>query len=74
MAVSNVPWLTILLFYKKSFQSLVNSGYSKKLMIEIGDFALRKKGLEKTWMLKVTKSCHQVTWTQKNVAKERELG
>ena len=41
-------------------------------MAKIGDFALRKKGREKTPMAKVVKCCHQVTWAQKKVTKKRE--
>ena len=37
------------------------------------DFALRKKGREKTRMTKEAKCCHQVTWAQKSMAKKREL-
>ena len=53
---------------------MLSSGdFSKKLMAKIGDFALRKKGREKTWMVKVAKSCHQVIWVQKNVTKKGEI-
>ena len=31
---------------------------------KIGDFALGKKGREKTWMARVINCCHQVTWGQ----------
>ena len=46
-----------------SLRSLVNLGiYSKKPTAKVQNFALRKKE-EKTRMIKVIKSCHQVTWT-----------
>ena len=42
---------------------MVSSGdFSKKPTAKIGDFALRKKGREKTWMARVINCCHQVTW------------
>ena len=65
------PHLTIFLFCKiDPSGSLISSGdFSKKLTAKIGDFALRKKGREKTRMVKVAKSCHQVMWAQKNVTK-----
>ena len=67
MPVTKFPRLIILL-------SLISSGdFSKKLIAKIGDFALGKKGREKTQMVKVAKSCHQVTQAQKNVTKKREL-
>ena len=48
------------------FGSLVSSvGFSKKPMTKIGNFAMRKKGREKTRMAKVAKCCHQVTCTKK---------
>ena len=47
-------------------------GFSKKPTTKIGYFALRKKKREKTGMVKVAKSCHQVTWTQKSMIKKRE--
>lgn len=34
-----------------------------------GGFALRKNGREKTQLVKVVKSSHQVTWTQKRESK-----
>ena len=40
--------------------------FSKKLAAKIGNFAFKEKGREKTRMVKAAKSCHQVTWTQKN--------
>ena len=39
-------------------------------MAKIGNFALEKKGTEKT-NGSGRKSCHQVTWTQKNVTEKR---
>ena len=49
-----------------------SGGFSKKPTAKIGDFALRKKGREKTRMAKVIKRCHKVTWAQKGVTKKRE--
>ena len=44
--------------------------FSKKPTAKIGDFALRKKRIEKTQMAKVVKCCHQVTWAQKSATKK----
>ena len=33
-------------------------------------FDVEKKGGEETWMVKVAKSCHQVTWKQKREKKK----
>ena len=57
-------------FVKGLFGSLISSGQGT---FQIGDFVLRKKGRKKTQTVKVAKSCHQVTWAQKNVTKKREL-
>ena len=67
MLVTKSPFLTILLFCKRRpIQTLTSLGdFSKKLTTKIGNFALRKKGREKTQMVKVEIFCHQVTWTQK---------
>ena len=78
MPVTTFPRLTILLFCKKRSFRIFDQlgGFSKKLTVKIRYFALRKKGREKTRMIKVAKSCHQETWPQKNVTKkkrEREL-
>ena len=64
MPVTKFPHLTI--FGKGGlFRSLVSSwGFSKKPTAKIGDFALRKKGREKTRMAKRA---------QKSVTKKREL-
>ena len=73
MPVTEFPHLTIFLFCKiDPFGSLISSGdFSKKLTAKIGDFALRKKGREKTRMVKVAKSCHQVMWAQKKKRVEK---
>ena len=76
MPVTKFPRLTILLFIckRRTFQIFISSGdFSKKLTAKIGDFALRKKEREKTQIVKVAKSCHQVAWAQKNVTKKRQL-
>ena len=39
---------------------------------KIGDFALRKKGREKTRIAKVVKCRHQVTWAPTGVTKKKE--
>ena len=39
---------------------------------KVGDFALRKKGREKTRIAKVVKYRHQVTWAPTGVTKKRE--
>ena len=50
---------------------MVSSGvFSKKPKVKIGYFALRKR--EKTRMVKVAKSCHQVTWAQKTRPKREK--
>ena len=36
-------------------------------------FSIEKERERKTQMVKVAKSCHQVTWTQKNMTKKSEL-
>ena len=61
-------------FAKRShFGFLVSSGgFSKKPTAKSGYFALGKKGGEKTGMVKVAKSCHQVTWEQKSMTKKRK--
>ena len=74
MRVTKFPRLTIwLLYFAKGdlFGSSVSSrGFSKKLPVKIGDFALRKKGREKARMAKVVKCRHQVTWAQKSLVKK----
>ena len=76
MPVTKFLRLTIWLFCKRrpfrifgQFRELFKETTGKNW-----DFALRKKGREKTWMAaKLAKSCHQVTWAQKRVTKKREL-
>ena len=68
MSVTKFTCLTIWLFSKRRPLSV---GFSKKRTPNIRDFALRKKGREKTQKAKVIKSCHQVTWVQESMT-ERE--
>ena len=62
--VTKFPRLTILLFFKRSPFWIYDQfkDFSNKLTAKIWDFTLRKKGREKARMVKVAKSCHQVTW------------
>ena len=63
--VTKFPFLTNFFYFAKEdpFGSLISLGdFSKKLTAKIGNFALRKKWREKTQIIKVAKSCHQVTW------------
>ena len=46
-------------------------GLLKKLRIKFGDFSLKKGGEKRTRMVKVAKSCHQVTWAQNTCKKEK---
>ena len=73
MPVTKFPFLTIFYFAEGGpFRSYISlEDFSKKLTATIGNFALRKKGREKTQTVKVEKSFHQVTWTQINVTKRR---
>ena len=73
MPVTKFPFLRIFYFAKGGpFRSYISlEDFSKKLTTTIGNFALRKKGREKTQMVKVEKSFHQVTWTQINMTKRR---
>ena len=60
LPASNFPWLATLT-KGTLVRSLVNlRSYWKKPTAQIKDFAFRKKGRGKT-MVKVEKSCHQVT-------------
>ena len=53
--------------------SLVSSGSFSKKPAKIGDFALRKKGREKTRMAEVVKCCEEVTWAKKkSITKKRQ--
>ena len=76
MPVTKFPCLTILLFCKRRPFRIFGlfKVFLKKPMAKIGYFALRKKGREKTQMVKAAKSC-QVTWAQKSMTNktEREL-
>ena len=62
MPVRKFPHLTILLFCKKRPSDLwsVQGFFSKKPTVKIGYLALRKKEREKTRMVTVAKSFHQV--------------
>ena len=71
MPVTKFPSLTILLFCKKKpfrifgqFRGLFKETSSKNWV-----FCIEKKRERKTGMVKVTKSCHQVTWAQESVTK-----
>ena len=71
MPVTKFPCLTILLFAKGGpSRSLISSG-NFSLTAKIEYFALRKKGREKTPIVKVLKSCHQVMGTKKCEQKDR---
>ena len=65
MPIIKFPRLTILVFCKRRPFWIFGQfrGFSKKPKVKIGYFALGKR--EKTRMVKVAKSCHQVTWAQK---------
>ena len=74
MPVGMFPCLTIWLFcIKKPFWTF---GQFRRPFKETNgknrDFALRKKGREKTQMAEVINCCHQVTWAQKTMTKKRE--
>ena len=73
MPVTKFPFLTIFYFAKGApFRSYISlEDFSKKLITTIRNFALRKKGREKTQMVKVENFFHQVTWTQINMTKRR---
>ena len=46
-------------------------GFFKETNDKNWEFCIEKERDRKTKMVKVEKSCHQVTWTQKNVTKKR---
>ena len=73
MPVWNFHCLTTLLFYKRKPFLIFRKfrGLLKKLRIKFGDFSLKKGGEKRTRMVKVAKSCHQVTWEQ-NTWQKRE--
>ena len=66
MLIFEFPHLTVWLFCKRRLFWIFgqSGGFSKKPMIKIGDFALRKKGSKKTRMTKRA---------SKSVTKTREL-
>ena len=72
MPVSKFPHLTILLF-SNIIQDLwsVQGVFQRNQQQKLGILHWERKG-EKTQMVKVAKSCHQVTWAQKSVIKKRE--
>ena len=75
MAVTKFPCLTILLFCKRGpFRIFGQIGdFSKKQMAEIGYFAVRKNGREKTRMVKAAKSWNMGKKKRDQQEREREL-
>ena len=67
MPGTKFPWLTILLFCKRRLLRIKETN-GKNL-----GFCVEIERERKTLMVKVKKSCHQVTWAQKSMTKKREL-
>ena len=76
MPVTKFPFLTIFFFFffakEGPFGSLIIlGGCFKGTNDKSWEFWVEKEKERKTQIIKVAKSYHQVTWTQKNVTKER---
>ena len=73
MPVSKFPRLTMWFFCKR--RPFLIFDQFRELFTEINGktwgFALRKKGIGKTPMVKLVKCCHQVTCAQKRMTKKR---
>ena len=74
MPVTKFPRLSIWLFCQRRPFRIIGQfrGLFKNTNGKNYEFCVENKGIEKTQMAKVVKSCHQVTWAQKSVTRKRE--